>query len=249
MTLGNGSLPKLGGRTRDEHEADPRHARILKLADFRATPTPISFAAAVDLTDNLPPDTDDLGNVDVGDCGVAGPGHQIAWMDTRTERSQRVTADGVLADYYAITGGPDVGVQAADVFDYWTKTGICGCKIGAHLAIDLANDQDLSAAMFELGGVHLLLQLPKCVQGADKWDVPSGDDGGVWGGHWVWAHAKSGLWIVNSWGQHIPVTPAFIARYAYAAYAALTNDMLDDATGLSFAGLDLPGLNAALEAL
>ena len=221
----------------------------LAVKDFRSKATvPIVYPEAFDVTQGLPFDTCDLGNTDNGDCGVAGPGHQVTWMDARAGRPARVTTDGILAAYQAITGGPDVGVTAEQVLTYWRNTGICGCKITADLAVDYNNQEEVTAAASELGGIHLMFTLPKCVQGKTTWDVPAGDDGGVWGGHWVWAFAAGGGLSVNSWGQPIFVTWPFVAKYAFDARVVVTPDDLDG-TGQSFLGLDMAGLNAAIAAL
>jgi hypothetical protein len=104
-------------------------------------------------------------------------------------------------------------------------------------------------ACFEFGGVHVMFALPKCVQGAVKWELPNGDDGGEWGGHWVWAFAMDHVgMLVNSWGQWIPVEWAFVAKYAFDARCAISQDELGP-DGLAFAGLDMDGLRAAIARL
>jgi hypothetical protein len=223
----------------------------LRLSDFRAKAAPaIASPAAVDITLGLPKDTDPLGNLDNGDCGLAGPGHNIIWMDDRAGRSARVTTKGVLAAWNAINGGTGEGVVADAVLAYWRETGICGCNLAASLMVDYNDPVAMTAAAFELGGIHMMFSLPKCVQGAAVWDVTKGDDGGVWGGHWVWAFAANELdgVLVNSWGQWIFASWAFVFRYAFDARCAISHDDLGQ-DGRAYSGLDMDGLRAAIASL
>jgi hypothetical protein len=228
----------------------PEHpATKLKLADFSPPPPPAAYPAAVDITLGLPTDTADLGNIENRDCGLAGPGHNIIWMDDMAYRPGRVSTDGILDAWHAVNGGTDEGVTADGVLAYWRDVGICGCKLAASLVVDYNNREAMIAACFLMGGVHCMFTLPKCVQGMLLWDAPAGDDGGAWGGHWVWAFAAGpdGL-LVNSWGQWIVVTWAFVERYAFDARAAISQDDLDD-DGIAFSGLDMDGLRAAIARL
>lgn len=223
------------------------HTTKLRLADYR---TGVAYPAAIDVTIDQPADLDDLGNIGNGDCGLAGPGHNILWMDSVAGRDRRVTTEGVLAAWNAINGGTGEGVTSDQVLAYWRTEGICGCRLAASLVVDYNDHEAMTAACFELGGVHLMFSLPKCVQGEMEWVMPAGDDGGTWGGHWVWAFASStsdGI-MVNSWGQWIYVSWAFVARYAFDARAVISEDDIGP-NGLAFSGLDMEGLRAAIAGL
>jgi hypothetical protein len=229
----------------------PEHpAAKLRLCTFRIKEeAPAAYPAAVDITLGLPKDTADLGNIENGDCGLAGPGHNIIWMDDMVGRAGRVSTEAILDAWREVNGGTDDGVTVDAVLSYWRGKGICGCKLAASLEVDFSDHEEVIAACFELGGVHFMFSLPKCVQGLLMWDAPAGDDGGAWGGHWVWAFAAGpdGL-LVNSWGQWIVVTWAFVERYAFDARAAISQDDLDD-DGIAFSGLDMDGLRAAIARL
>ena len=226
----------------------PQHPTArLKLSSFKVEPL-FAYPEAVDVTIGMEPDTDPLGNDDYGDCGVAGPGHAIAWMDARAERPKRVNTEGILAAYNEITGGQDVGVTTDQLLLYWRDKGICGCRIGASLAVDYNDVEAMIRSVFEFGGVHVMFTLPMSVQGKTTWEVPAGDDGGVWGGHWVWAFSAGDCLLVNSWGEWIPVSWAFVAKYAFDARVVISQDDLDG-TGRAFSGLDMEGLKAELKEL
>jgi hypothetical protein len=228
----------------------PEHpATKLQLADFRTPPPPAAYPAAVDVTMGLPKDTADLGNIENGDCGLAGPGHNIIWMDDTAYRPGRVSTKGILDAWHAVNGGTDEGVTADGVLAYWRDVGICGCKLAASLVVDYNDHEAMIAACFLMGGVHCMFTLPKCVQGKKVWDEPTGDDGGEWGGHWVWAFAAGpdGL-LVLSWGEWIVVTWPFVAKRAFDARCAVSDDDLGP-DGRAFSGLDMDGLRAAIAGL
>jgi len=234
-------LPKLGLAG---HKEDSR-GRTLRLRDFLQPG--IAYPAACDLSMHMERDTDPLGNLDVGCCAVAGPGHFIRWADVRCGRGVRVRTADVLREYSALVGyvpgddSTDVGCYALDVFKHWRKTGLFGTRIEAFAQVDFWDPREIAMATFSLGGVFLCFGLPRSVQGKDTWDVVA-NDGGAWGAHLVWA---DGTGLVNSWGQRIRVTDAFVDRYCFDAYAVVSADVVAD-DGRAFSGLDLAGLRAAL---
>ena len=232
-------------------KADPR-GRTLKLKDFLKPD--LAYPAACDLTMGLTPDTDDLGNKEVGCCAVAGPGHFVRWEDQFVQRPERVQADDVLREYSALTGyvpgdaSTDTGTYAIDVMKRWRNVSLFGSQIEAYALVDTYNADEIAKATFLLGGVFLCFSLPRKVKSGDifsatVWDVAD-DDGGVAGGHLVWRYGDP----VNSWGLPILVMPAFIARYAYEAWAVVSAESVQP-WGRAFSGLDIVGLRAALAAV
>jgi hypothetical protein len=234
-------VPKLGlaGQKRD-----PR-GRTLQLRDFLKRD--FAYPAACDLAMAYP-DGDDLGNNSVGCCAVAGPAHFVRWEDAFCNRRPRVWTADVLREYAALSGwsadvpGSDVGCFALDVMKRWRSAGLFGTKIEAFAQVNFFDVDELAKAIFLLGGVFLCFALPRSVRGADTWDVVD-KDGGSWGNHLVWA---DGTGLVNSWGQRIRVTSAFVERYAFDCYAVVSGDAIEP-SGHAFSGLDLSGLAVALE--
>lgn len=241
-------MPKLGLAG---HKVDPK-GRTLKLADFIRP----SFAApaACDLTTDTGRDTDDLGNVQVGCCAIAGPGHFVRWEDRICGRPQSVNTASVIDEYQAFGYVPgdettDNGCYALDVMKRWRSVGLFGRRIQAFAQVDYFDAGELAKATFLLGGVFLCLSLPRRVAMGDMftsevWDVAI-DDGGIAGGHLVWLEGSN---LVNSWGQRIRVSDAFVARYCFDAYAVVSGDAVTP-NGRAFSGLDLAGLDDALRSV
>jgi hypothetical protein len=241
------NTPKLGIK---DHKEDP-HGRTLKLRDFLVPG--FAVPAACDLTFGLAADTDPLGNLDVGCCAVAGPGHFARWEDQLCERQPSADEAAILREYSAISGyvpgdeATDNGCYAIDVFKRWRKAGLFGRTIDAFATVDHYDRDQLQAATFLLGGTFLCLDLPRRVAGgsifeADVWDV-AGDDGGTAGGHLVYRYGD----CCNTWGRRVLVMPSFIARYCYEAWAVVSRHGLRG--GLGFGGIDLARMSEALAAV
>jgi len=224
------------------------HGRTLRLRNFIQQPG-LAVAAECDLTFGLPRDSDPLANDYLGVCGLAAPGHFARWEDARAKRPTEVNEIAVVREYQRFgyrTGDPttDKGVYALDVMKHWRSEGLFGRHIAAFAHVDHYDTQQVQTAVFLLGGVFLCLSLPKKVAAgsiyeADVWDVAK-DDGGREGGHMVWLYGD----LCNTWGKQVLITPAFRARYAFEAYAVVSQWSLHD--GRSFAGLDLDGLLRAV---
>jgi hypothetical protein len=228
------------------HKEDPR-GRTLKIKDF--IKPGLAYPAACDLTFGLIPDVDALGNDAVGCCAIAGPAHFARWEDQLCKRQANVFTANVIDEYQNFGYVPgdettDNGCYALDVFLRWRKEGLFGRKIEAFAQVDFFNPDEMARATFLLGGVFLCFSLPQSVSdGRDTWDVTPGSP--QWGGHLVY---QDGTGLVNSWGQRIRVTDAFIARYCFDAFAVVSKESIKP-DGRAFSGLDLGGLQEALEAV
>ena len=241
-------MPKLGLAG---HKVDSR-GRTLKLREFMRSD--FAVPAACDLTLDTGRDADDLGNVQVGCCAIAGPGHFSNWEDDLHGRPRAATRTTTIDEYQAFGYVPgddstDRGCYALDVMNRWRKVGLFSKRIRAFAQVDYFSATELARASFLLGGVFLCFNLPRQVaQGdvftADTWDV-SADDGGNAGGHLVWCEGSN---LVNSWGQRIRVEDEFVARYCFDAYAVVSEDACR-ADGRAFSGLDLAGLDEAIKSV
>lgn len=239
-------LPKLGLAG---HKED-RLGRTLKLTDF--VRPGLAYPAACDLDLGLTPDTDALGNNEVGCCAIAAPGHFTRWSDSYCKRPWSVSAAAVLEEYRNFGYDPDRpeetdnGAYGLDVMNQWRKRGLFGLPpIDAFVQVDYFSDDRVAEASFILGGVFLCFSLPRRTAAGDPrrvdvWDVTQ-EDGGPLGGHMVLARGSD---VVNSWGRRIVVTPAFRKRYAFDAFSVVWQRTLLD--GQSFSGLDLQGLLASV---
>ncbi len=239
--------PKLGLAG---HKVDPR-GRTLQLGAFLSGE--VAVAVGADVTFGLPPDRDDLGNIELGVCGLAGPGHFCRWEDSLLGRPLSVDTDAVKREYQNFGWRPDDpstdrGVYALDLFTRWRSVGLFGLPpIRAFAQVSLYSRSQQQAASFCLGGIFWCFNLPRLVRAgsifeADVWDVAD-DDGGHAGGHLVWTPGDWG----NSWGKHPLITPAFRARYAFDAFTVVSSRGLRD--GRAHSGLDLDGLLRAVAAV
>lgn len=229
-----------------------RLGRTLKLADFIADD--IRYPVTCDPDLGLPVDDDPLGNLSVGCCGIAAPGHLARWSDSICARPWAVDEAAVLLEYRNFGYDPanpdttDNGVYAIDVANRWRKTGLFGLPpIDAFAQVNYYSDEQMALANFALGGVLLCLSIPKRVASgdpfeADTWDVhPQGGDGSL-GGHMVLVRGD----VVNSWGRRILMTPAFRRLYTFDAFAVVWRYSLRPG-GLAYSMLDLDGLMAAVQ--
>jgi len=237
-------IPKLGLAG---HKEDPL-GRTLKIKDF-IQPT-FACPADCDLTFGMVADTDDLRNASIGLCALAGPGHFERWTDQLCDREPRVSGASVEREYRLMVPGfdpdlpeTDTGLYALDVFKRWRSVGLFGLPpIRAFGQVAYNNPDEVVKASFLLGGVFFCFNLPYKVKAgsifeADVWDVAD-DDGGIAGGHLVWNR--------NSWGMRKVPTPAFIERYCFDAFAAVSAEAIKK-DGRAFSGLDLGGLDEALQ--
>jgi hypothetical protein len=237
------TTPKLGLAG---HKEDPR-GRTLKIKDF--IKPDLAYPAACDLTFGLIPDVDALGNDAVGCCAIAGPAHFARWEDQLCKRQTNVFTANVIDEYQNFGYVPgdettDNGCYALDVFKRWRNVGLFGRKIEAFAQVDFFNPDEIAAATFLLGGVFFCFNLPNKVKDgsifeAQTWDVAT-DGGGVAGGHLIWDRI--------SWGERKYPTQPFIARYCFDAFAVVSAESIKP-DGRAFSGLDLGGLQEALEAV
>ena len=240
---------RLGLRHDDHLRKD---ARTLKLGAFLAPG--FAASASCNLVEATGPDVDALGNLELGVCGLAGPAHQVRWEDRLCGRPETVRTVHVVDEYQNFGYVPgdettDNGCYALEVMRRWRSVGLFSrAPIVAFGQVDFYDRAQVAAATFLLGGVFLCLALPKLVRDgsifrARVWDVAQ-DDGGTAGNHLVWRFGDE----VNTWGNAVLVTPEFVERYAYDAYAVASADAVKP-DGRALSGLDLEGLRAAVAAV
>lgn len=242
-----------------------RFARFARPGVFPAPPPYRDWSAAVPLWPML-------GNDVYSDCAFAGALHlDQAWSYNAGRPFMPITADA-LAAYSAVEGfspanpSTDRGAALLDVLNYWRQTGIANRKILAYVSVNMQNPTEVKQAINLFGGLYIGLALPLAWQTADVWDAPAakrqgffarlfsrlqivGSDWtpGSWGGHCVTLTAYSPkLYTAITWGTKKIITAAGLAAFADEGYAVLSNDWIS-ARGVSPAGFDLPGLEAALK--
>lgn len=238
MTFAGGKL--------DPHpeETHPR----LKLANYMsvtpAVPAVVDWASKVTEWPMYKNDT-------IGDCTCASAGHQVqAWTTYGEGATVTLTDQDVLALYEAVsgydpaTGANDNGAVGQDVLDYIKQNGIGGHKIVAFAQVDHTDLAEMKQALYIFGSLYCGIQCPySALQQAGAglpWTVvPSSIDGGhaipiqKWDADYLYC---------VTWGKLQPMTPDFWTTYGDEAWVVITEDWINQQTGLSPDGLDLNAL-------
>lgn len=169
------------------------------------------------------------GNLEYGDCVVAGAAHMIQTWTANAGRREIVTPDPkVIAEYLKVTGGQDTGLNMLAFLNHWRKVEVLGEKIGGFVSINPRKITQMQYANWLFGGVFVGLMLPISAQKQRVWDIPPGGMVGdgepdTWGGHCVncGVITSAGNYIFSTWGEEQPATSNFMA-YSDEAYAVLS---------------------------
>ena len=194
-------------------------------------------------------------NDQLGDCAIAGAAHEImAWTFVAGDLIVPTDPD-VVAAYSAVSGydgtpQTDTGCVLLDVLKYWRNTGISGQKIGAFASIRPGNFNHLKAAVAYLEGVYGGWNLPDAWLNAPQgqtWDAGDGVTANPDNGHCMpmLGYDADGVLVVT-WGYVQRITWAGVSLALDEAWAIVSTDMLDPATGKTPAGLDAAALNNEL---
>lgn len=209
-----------------------------------------------------------LGNDRVGDCYEAGALHEVMLWNAEAGRSVPVDAEAAIANYSELTGyDPGAPVDPAtgeNPTDNGTDVAIALAKrrstglldgagrrhpIGAYVALDPGNWEQLRYAAYYFDGVGLGLQMPRqwMQQFPRTWDAVVRPQPA--GGHYVPCVAfRDGNAVLVSWGGLVEITQAGYEQASDEAYAYLTVEKFR--TGAATAtGIDVDALRAQLQAL
>ena len=202
-----------------------------------------------------------LGNDRYGCCVFAGAGHEVMLWTAEGDAPIVVTESEVLSDYHDVTGfdpkdpSTDRGAMIRDSLKHRQQVGTLAYgkrhKLGAYLALDPKNHDEIALALYLFGAVELGVEITASAQQqfaeGEPWDLTKDTD--VLGGHDVPLVARrDGLYEVVTWGAVQKVTPAWWDAFVTEAWALLSPDMLG-ADGISPEGFDLDTLKADLASL
>jgi hypothetical protein len=187
------------------------------------------------------------GNDDVGDCTCADVDHEVKSDQVAAGNPEvQSTTDEVLAAYSAITGynpddpNSDQGAEMQSVREYWRKTGFrLGGQVHKILLFAELHQQDLSLVKWSLdqfGSLGVGVNLPNSAMdqfnAGQPWDVVP-DDGGIDGGHAVALVGYDAEYAyLVTWGRVQRATWAWWARYVEEVWTVLTQDFVNEHTGL-----------------
>lgn len=180
-----------------------------------------------------------LGNDRVGDCVLAGGGHETMLFNAEGGRTVNFTDKNAIADYSALTGynpkdpSTDRGTNVRDAMKYRQKTGLIDAVnvrhlIAAYVAIEPGNPERILEALWLFGAVGIGIQVPSsCMDQFDKgkpWSVVRGSP--IEGGHYVPLVAKRDMLYCVTWGRLQAITDAFIAKYCDEIWVPISKEQL-----------------------
>jgi len=243
---------------------DPRKPRLY-FTSFR-TPGVVA-PASVDYYSQLPV-IGMLGNDNWGDCVEAANGHiveQQTYLGQGTEYT--VSTTDVLSSYSRITGfkpnaGPpgnnptDQGTMIQDGLNDLRKTGFGSHKITAFAQLDPSNLDDVKLAVSQFGAVNIGMAFPASAMNQfnsdQPWDYVSGSS--IEGGHCVVVVGYDSEYLyVYTWGAVQRMTHPFWNNYVAGnggeAWAVISQDWVNAATGKDVEGVDLYTLGVQYAAL
>jgi hypothetical protein len=225
-------------------------------------------AKAWQMLGNGPDDTVSPGFLGAGDCVFAGGDHEtMMWTIEGGGARATFTGANAISDYSAVTGynphapldadgqnPTDNGTNVREALKYRRKTGLIDAdgkrhKIGAFVAIELGNVDELLEAVYLFGSVGIGLRFPNSAMDQfnhnKPWSVVPGPDPTE--GHYVPIVANRQYLECISWGRIQPMTVEFFKKYCDEAWAILSPEMLR--ADKSPEGFDIAQLQKDLQAL
>ena len=199
-----------------------------------------------------------LGNDTVGDCVLAGGGHETMLWNREADKTVPFTAANSILDYSAITGynpddpATDKGTDMEVAAKYRRKTGLLDGdskrhKVAAYVDVQVADLNEHLIAAYLFGAVGIGIQFPKSAMdqfnAGQPWDVVAGAE--IEGGHYVpFVGRDPDFLYVVTWGRIQPMTTAFFEKYNDESIAYLSHEMLSG--GKSLEGFNVSQLKTDL---
>src|SRR3984893_279168 len=197
------------------------------------------------------------GNDQVGDCTCAAKAHRMMLMTAHTGKMFVPDPTDIMKAYVDLTGfNPktgenDTGCAMTDVLEYEQVTGIAGRMILCWAQIDHAHIDRVKQAMYVFGAVDIGVSFPNSAMdqfsAGKAWTVLK-DDGGVGGGHDVplFGYGAVGDSCIT-WGKRQQMTWDWFKKYCDEAYVVITQDWVNEASGLAPNTMNMDALNGALK--
>lgn len=201
-----------------------------------------------------------LGNDEVGDCVLAGGGHETMLWNAIAGNTVQFSTANTLKDYSAITGydpkdpSTDQGTDMQVAASYRRKTGLLDAsgkrhKVAAYLSIKPGDVQEHLIALYLFGAVGIGIEFPGSAMdqfnAGRNWSVVKGSS--IEGGHYIPLVAKRTSIEAVTWGSIVGMTQAFFEKYNDESVAYVSLEMMKN--GVSAEGFDAAKLTAFLNAL
>jgi hypothetical protein len=237
------------------------HLRFSDLANTSKMPTPPADFGH----ERLVPQWGMLLNDRLGDCAIAGSLHET--MLWNAEAGKTVNLDTTLTahnsaavNYHLVTGykpGPEIenpddagqnptdqGTDMVHLCSFRRRYGLIDAsktrhKVGAYIALEPGNWEQLKYATYYFDGVGIGIQVPDVYQQDfaehKPWDKVANPN--IEGGHYITAVAwHNNMVNLVTWGSIQPMTQAGYEEFNDETYAYLTQEKLKS-------GVDLEGFN------
>ncbi len=246
------AIPKLGWTPAP---ADPRTLRLSNYTVDRDLPRP---PAALDWVGGATWRM--LANDRIGNCvPVSHANHIQSWTTNAAGTPFQVTESDVIAAYSAIsgydpvTGAGDVGCRSLPALNHWRRVGVGGRRVLAYVQLDHLDLAQVRTALYLFGGLYVAALMPISAQtqfvAGRRWSLTRGAPArrGSWGGHamHLGGYDRYGVTFVT-WGRTQRATNGWWRAYVVEAYAVVSVDWINPASGTSPPGLDLDLLLADL---
>lgn len=242
-------------------------AVMLKLTDFQdlsaLAPPPTHFGY-----EKLVKKWGMLGNDVAGDCVFAGTGHEIMLWNAEVGKTVHISDATALKNYSDFTGYDPKQTDAqgnnptdqGTYVDQWLaqrrKVGFVDDDggrhtIGAYLALEPGNIDQLRYADYYFDGVGIGVQFPKqwmdiFQQGGRTW--PALKNPNYEGGHYITSVAwRDGRPVIITWGAKVELTTGAYQQNCDEAYAYISPEKL--VNGVDLQGFNLPKLTGFLNSL
>jgi hypothetical protein len=172
-----------------------------------------------------------LGNDTHGDCGPVGYLH-VHMADAANFRLKESwpTADQVVREYLAYTGGQDEGVVLADFLSFCQQHSFCGKSLIGYAPAHHDNLAEVRSVIKLFNAAYVGVQLPQIgldqFERDEEWDLTdTRADDKIAGGHCVVpVEFVPGRWGFVTWGKIQFATTRWVERYIDEAWAPLTDD-------------------------
>jgi hypothetical protein len=199
-----------------------------------------------------------FGNDTIGDCTCAAIAHMLMLVTAHTGTMVTPNPADVIAlyskasGYDPATGANDNGADLPTVLNLWMTDGLAGHKILAWGDIDPKSQLRQQQGIYVFGATDDAVELPSSAMDAfeagQAWTNYTDQD--IEGGHSIprFGYGAEGATCVT-WAKTQQGTWQWWLNYLSECCVVVTQDWVNNATGLAPNTMNMDALNAALEAI
>lgn len=243
MTELASTTPRKLGRRAVKHDSRTLRLGAYITSKLPSPPASCSYAKGITYWGMMNNDT-------LGCCTIAAAAHAVQVFSANAG-TEITLSDAEVLSYYEKWDGYVVGEASTDqggieldVLNKWKNEEFAGHPLLAFADAAVKNTTELKQAIWLFGGLYIGLEVPAYIMQntPERWDVVSGADDSIVGGHavFVMGYDTDGVFLI-SWGSVYKMTWAFWAKYVDEAHALLSKDFLGS-NGLNPAGFNLDQL-------